>query len=96
MSARILPALAVAFVALWASGEARAYCSEPLVPYCLKSGAVAEDGVLSDRECRGRVTDYIRDLERYATCLSDQLTQTEADIERFRALIAEPPAEPQS
>lgn len=81
-----LAAGAVAALALGA-GPAMAYCSKPIAPYC------ASDGTLSDRhvsrsECRSDVAQHVTGLGRYRACLAEEVRKTDAEIERFRKLIA--------
>ncbi len=70
-----------------AAAEAKQFCSDPLVPYCIKAGEMSED-LLSADDCRRRVERHIVDLERYAGCLSEMLANTEAELKSFQELIA--------
>lgn len=77
-----------------ASGEAAAYCAEPLIPYCLKDGALTE-GSRTEPECRDRVEKYLRDLHRQAACLEEQIERAKQEILRIENLLG-PPGEPQT
>ena len=85
LAKRALPALVAALVAA-AAGESQAYCSEPLVPYCVK-GSVGGEDLQADQACLADVVDFVSDLEDHADCLHGSLTSTEIAIERFRLLM---------
>lgn len=68
------------------SGPAMAFCSRPIVPYCVEDGTLADNYVPLER-CRDEVESHLEDLTRYRDCLTTEIEEIDEAAERFRNLL---------
>lgn len=77
---------ALATAAVLPANPAAAFCSKPIMPYCVEDGTLTDSYVPEDR-CRRALQDHVEDLTRYRRCLSAEIEQIDAAVERFRTLL---------
>ena len=68
------------------SNAALAFCSQPIVPHCVADGTLTDSYVAEDR-CRRALEKHVGDLTRYRNCLTAEIDQIDAAVERFRNLL---------
>lgn len=70
------------------ASPASAFCSRPIAPYCVADGNLSDEYVPEER-CRRNVIDHMEDLTRYRSCLTAEIGEIDAAVERFRSLLGE-------
>jgi len=67
--------------------QAKVYCSEPVLPFCVNRSGVFEDAT-SEERCRGEVEKFYTGMEEYVECLGRQQQEARDRAEEIKARFA--------
>lgn len=85
----------LAAACLLQSEPAVAFCSKPIAPYCVEDGSLTDRDIPEER-CRRAVEHHVEDLTAYRNCLTVEIGQVDAAVERFEDLLGSGPEKSRS
>jgi hypothetical protein len=65
---------------------AAAFCSKPIAPFCVEDESLSENFIPEER-CRRALEHHVEDLTNYRQCLTAEIGQIDAAVERFKNLL---------